>query len=168
MIVLSGTVTIAPLRKSTRSVLNLYQTWEEVFQVIYQTREGAFHLISKHGKVRYQTREGVFHLISKHWEVRYQTREGAFHLISKYREVIYQTREGECFIWYSNIDKWVKKNSGIQGRVTYELEKHVFKTAKLWGAEMSGRERVQDPCQGMSRGILSKILCPHLMRRSNL
>lgn len=32
---------------------------------------------------------------------------------------------------------------------------------------MSGREKVQDPCQGMSRGILSKILCPHLMRRSN-
>ena len=69
MIVLSGTVTIAPLRKSTRSVLNLYQTWEEVFQVIYQTREGAFHLISQHGKERYQTREGVFHLILKHRKV---------------------------------------------------------------------------------------------------
>ena len=153
MIVLSGTVTIAPLRKSTRSVLNLYQTWEEVFQVIYQTREGAFHLISKHGKVRYQTREGVFHRYSN-------------------TEKLCIKHEKECFIWYWNIEKWVK-NSGIhstlsQGRVTYELEKHVFKTAKLWQAELSGREKVQDPFQGMSRGILSKILCPHLMRRSNL
>ena len=92
--------------------------------------------------------------IFKHWEVLYRTREGVFHLILKHRKV-------------------GKKNSGIQstlspGRVTYELEKHVFKTAKLWRAELSGREKVQDPFQGMSRGILSKILCPHLMRRSNL
>ena len=47
----------------------------------------------------------------------YQTREGVFHLILKHRKV-------------------GKKNSCIhstlsQGRVTYELEKHVFKTAKL-------------------------------------
>ena len=90
MIVLSGTVTIAPLRKSTRSVLNLYQTWEEVFQVIYQTWEGAFHLISQHGKERYQTREGVFHRYSntEKWCIKH---------------------EKECFIWYWNIEKWVKK-----------------------------------------------------------
>ena len=79
MIVLSGTVTIAPLRKSTRSVLNLYQTGEEVFQVIYQTREGAFHLISQHGKERYQTREGVFHRYSN-------------------TEKCYIEHEKECFI----------------------------------------------------------------------
>ena len=33
---------------------------------------------------------------------------------------------------------------------------------------MSGREKVQDPGQGMSRGVRSKLLCPYLMRRSNL
>ena len=66
-------------------------------EVIYQTREGVFHLISK-------TREGVFHLIFKHLEVIYQTREGVFHLISKHLVVIYQTRE-RVFHCYPNTEK---------------------------------------------------------------
>ena len=66
-----------------------------------QTREGVFHLMSKHLEVIsikyedqvchlscFQTQEGVFYLISKHLEVIYETRKGLFHLISKYPEVI--------------------------------------------------------------------------------
>ena len=45
----------------------IYQT-RGVFHVIYQTREGVFHLISKHREVIYQTQEGVFHLTSKHYK----------------------------------------------------------------------------------------------------
>ena len=49
-------------------------------KVLYIKHEkGACHLISK---LIYQTREGVFHLISKHRELIYQTRGGVFHLIS--------------------------------------------------------------------------------------
>ena len=160
MIVLSGTVTIAPLRKSTRSVLNLYQTWEEVFQVIYQTREGAFHLISKHGKVRYQTREGVFHLISKHREVRYQTREGAFHLISKYREVIYQTRDRECFIWYSNIDKWVKKTLVFRAELRTSWRSMFLKLLSYEAQKCLVVRRFKIPVKGWAEAFLAKFCAP--------
>ena len=76
----------------------IYQTREGVFyliskrrEVIYQTRKEVFHLIFKHREVIYQTR-GVFYLIYKHWKVIYQTR-GVFYLIYKHWEVIYQTRK---------------------------------------------------------------------------
>ena len=82
----------------------IHQTQEEVFRLISKNPKSifqkarsnilntrkVFHLIySRHLEVIYQTREGVFHLISKHLEVIYQKRVGVFHLISKHREAIY-------------------------------------------------------------------------------
>ena len=72
----------------------LFLQWQEkIREVIHQRRRKLRYTISKHpGEIQYQTREGVFHLISKHWEVICQTREGVFHPISKPREVIYETQ----------------------------------------------------------------------------
>ena len=146
MIVLSGTVTIAPLRKSTRSVLNLYQTWEEVFQVIYQTREGAFHLISQHGKERYQTREGVFHRYSN-------------------TEKLCIKHEKECFIWYWNIEKWVKKTLVFTlRRVRVELRtswRSMFlKLLSYDGQNCLVVRRFKIPFKGWAETSLAKFCAP--------
>ena len=147
-------------------------------QVIYQTREGAFHLISKHGKVRYQSREGVFHQISKHREVRYQTREEAFYLISKHREVIYrtreevfhlisqhweviyQTREGECFIWYSNIDKWVKKTLVFRADLRTSWRSMFLKLLSCEGQKCLVVRRFKIPVKGWAEAFLAKFCAP--------
>ena len=42
---------------------------QTLISIIYQTREGAYHLISRHREVIYKTRGGVFHLVSKHREL---------------------------------------------------------------------------------------------------
>ena len=49
--------------------------------------------MSKYGEVIHQTREGVFHLISKYGEVILQTREGVFRLISENPKSIYPKSE---------------------------------------------------------------------------
>ena len=61
-----------PLHKETNTTHST-QLYTQVFylisgdkrEVICETREGVFHLISKYGEVIHQTQEGVFRLISK-------------------------------------------------------------------------------------------------------
>ena len=61
-----------PLHKETNTTHST-QLYTQVFylisgekrEVICETREGVFHVISKYGEVIHQTQEGVFRLISK-------------------------------------------------------------------------------------------------------
>ena len=107
-------------------------------KVIYQTREGVFHLISKHEKECFiwypntrrsvlfdiQTRKGVFYVI-------YQTREGVFHLISKHQEVVNQTREG-VFIRYSNTEKECLYDRVVKWWRSYHGWRITFASVDFW------------------------------------
>ena len=58
------------------------------------------------------TREGAFHLISKHREVVCQTRDTVLHPMFKNTEMEYYIKHVmHCFIWYPNTDKYYISNT---------------------------------------------------------